>query len=266
MKNKGELLNSIPDKLPEYDDLNLSPYPHIESELSANGEDNPFHFAYNLTTQLKEKNNVEMATHTFSHYYCLESGQDIEAFRKDIEAAVETAKDQEVTIESIVFPRNQFSEAHIAVCSEFGIKSYRGNQKHWIYRPVAGKDQHLIRRMFRLIDTYVNITGHHCFDLREISKSTPNNIPASRFLKPYIPSLRFLEGLKLQRIKDSMTHAAKHGKVFHLWWHPHNFGQNTDENINFLRKILTHYEKLSGDYDFQSITMGDLSKKLNTTL
>lgn len=45
-------------------------------------------------------------------------------------------------------------------------------------------------------------------------------------LRPYSPRLSFLEGLRLRRIRHEMVHAAKKGELYHLWWHPYNFGAN----------------------------------------
>ena len=56
-----------------------------------------------------------------------------------------------------------------------------------------------------------------------------------------------------------MTHAAKHGLTYHLWWHPHNFGINIKENLAFLEKILVHYQKLSKKYVFRSVSMQQLA-------
>ena len=60
-----------------------------------------------------------------------------------------------------------------------------------------------------------------------------------------------------------MTYAAKNKLVYHLWWHPHNFGRNCKENMILLKKILDHYNYLNNKYCFQSITMSELSKELN---
>jgi hypothetical protein len=59
-----------------------------------------------------------------------------------------------------------------------------------------------------------------------------------------------------------MTYAAKRGEVFHLWWHPHNFGINQKENLKFLNSILQHYTFLKEKYGFESLSMNDLSKTL----
>ncbi len=59
-----------------------------------------------------------------------------------------------------------------------------------------------------------------------------------------------------------MAYAAKNGLTYHLWWHPHNFGINVEENFSFLEKILIHYRKLNKEYNFQSVNMNQLAEEL----
>jgi hypothetical protein len=59
-----------------------------------------------------------------------------------------------------------------------------------------------------------------------------------------------------------MSHAAKKNLTYHLWWHPHNFGANQEENFRFLEKILIHYQKLHKKYGFESYSMSELARKL----
>ena len=47
-----------------------------------------------------------------------------------------------------------------------------------------------------------------------------------------------LQALQERRILADMTYAAEHGLVYHLWWHPHNFGAYLEQNLASLRKIL----------------------------
>jgi len=57
-----------------------------------------------------------------------------------------------------------------------------------------------------------------------------------------------------------MEYAATRGMVYHLWWHPHNFGTNLPENLNFLEKILQSYQKLNSQYKMQSLNMGEVAE------
>ena len=79
-------------------------------------------------------------------------------------------------------------------------------------------------------------------------------------LKPIFPALHFLEGMKLRRVKKQMLHAAKHGLTFHLWWHPHNAGRNTEEYLNQLEDILRYYDELRETYGMQSLNMAEAAQ------
>jgi len=261
-KNKEELLASCPEMKPLYHEANLSPYNSFDA-VGNNEQDDPYHFGYSLLQQIKENNNHEIGTHTFCHYYCLEPGQTPEAFRQDLLAAKKIAATRGIIVRSLVFPRNQFNEEYLSVCREVGIDSYRGNPTSWLYAGRNKNDESLLRRAFRFVDTYLNLTGHHCHTKEYVMSSLLLNIAASRFLRPFSHKLAILDGLRLRRIKRAMLHAAKHKKLFHLWWHPHNFGVNLQQNINFLEKILQYFQQLQRDYQFSSITMSGLNDEIS---
>ncbi|MEX0314225.1 MAG: polysaccharide deacetylase, partial [Allomuricauda sp.] len=158
-------------------------------------------------------------------------------------------------LKSIVFPRNQVNQNYLSICSKYGIKTYRGTEKIWFNRADSELNTTLVKRIFRTLDCYINISGHHTFTKSELGENYPYNIRSSRFLRPYNNRFPILEFLKLRRIISSMTHAAKNGEAFHLWWHPHNFGYNMDKNFEGLQKILNHYVYLNKKYGFESVTM-----------
>lgn len=263
-KNKKDLLENLPTLQPSYTDERLSPYPNIENYLGENEEENPYYYGASLIEKIKNSDLHELATHTYCHYYCLEPGQIITQFENDLSIALTVAKKSNVPLKSIVFPKNQYNKDYIEVCHKYGITSFRGSEKSLIYESSNSREGRTpIKRALRLMDAYINITGYHCYRLDKIKESFPYNIPSSRFLRPYSEKLRFLEQLKFLRIKNAMTHAAKNNLVYHLWWHPHNFGRYRKENIRFLEKILKHYDFLNKKYVFTSLTMNELSNKLN---
>ncbi|MCZ2392866.1 MAG: polysaccharide deacetylase family protein [Chitinophagales bacterium] len=260
-KDKNELLHYIPSEKPLYTDNNLSPYLYLDN-FPIDKDLNKYHFCPDLIDLIQQTPGQEIATHTFSHYYCLEDGQVANHFREDLMLALEIAKQKAIEIKSIVFPRNQVKADYLQIVKELGLYSYRGNETKWFYQASNGEDNSLLKRALRLLDTYINLSGHNCSDIVEISKVQPYNIPSSRFLRPYSKKLKLLENLRLKRIIKSMTYAAKHNKVFHLWWHPHNFGANQEENFSFLEKILKHYSELNIKYNFESITMRALAEEI----
>lgn len=260
--NKTSLLAHAPAEIPAYSYKKLLPYGAYMESVGETAEEDPYHFAPKLLKQIIDQPQHETGTHTFSHYFCIEEGQTPEQFRQDIRAALKAGRLHGVELQSLVFPRNQFNATYLQACKEEGIICYRGNPSSWLYKERQEQQESKWRRVMRLADAYINLSGHHCYTDEQMRGEMPVNIPASRFLRPYIPKLKMLDGLKLRRIKKAMEYAAKNNQLFHLWWHPHNFGINQEENFSFLEKILQHYSHLHQQYGFQSYTMTGLAKKL----
>jgi len=251
-----ELKKTIPTKIPNYNNPNFNPYLYITNN---NTLESCYHFAPHLIDKIHNHKNQEIGTHTFSHYYCLEEGQSKEEFSSDIEAAIMMAKNNGISIKSLVFPRNQWDDEYLSVLNKHGIVSYRGNPKGWIYRASSEADEKLIKRALRLIDSYINLTGSNSYSLKSISTTKPFNIQSSYFLRSKIKGLSALENIRKKRITNGLRKAAKHQEVFHLWWHPHNFGANIDENIEFLTGILSYFHDMKNKYGMTSLNMGEIS-------
>jgi len=245
-------------EVPVYAKGNLNNF-EIISEI--NEQDSDFYFAKDLIQKIKHTRGQEVATHTLSHLYTLETGITNKDFLDDLKSAIAVAKDENIEIKSIVFPRNQYNDKIISVCKELGIKSYRGNSKLSIYKPSI--NQGYSKRLLRLLDSYFNLTGHHSFKLE--TEGVLLNIPASRFLRPYSKRLSLLENLKVNRILKEMTYAAKNNLNYHLWWHPHNFGANMEENFKNLERIVNHQNDLQKKYEFISVNMNNLQKLTNNS-
>lgn len=254
-KDKSEVLKYIPDRMPDYRNSKLNAY-NLLNNIAA--IDQEFYFAQDLIKKIKADTLHEIGTHTFCHYYCYESGQNIEDFKEDLTSAIAIANNLDITIKSIVFPRNQVQKNYLQACEDLGIETYRGNC--WFNfsndaRKLKLKEYGLVA--IRVLDTYFNISGSNSFKLDDYNSKNSKliNIPASRFLRPYHSQLKFMEGLKVNRIKKGMTQAAKRNEVYHLWWHPHNFANNIEENFKNFSDILQHYAALNTKYNFESITM-----------
>ena len=259
--SKDELLKNSAENPPKYKNTSYSAYAHFKNV----GEDltrDPYHFCGDLIKKIKNTPKQEIASHTYSHYYCLEEGQNKNSFYSDCKTFKELASKNNIELKSLVFPRNQYNKAYLEICKEMGITSYRGIQKAWIYKEKKESEQSLIQRFGRLLNNYIALTSNQAVPVKDLAKSIPLNLPATRFLRPYSQSLSALESLRLKRIKREMTLAAQENCVYHLWWHPHNFGQNINENFKFLSSILDHYKKLNKEHQFESITMEGLTELL----
>lgn len=260
--NKKSLEKYNPSDTPSYDNKALNTF-DLMSKVGVDEQNDELHYAKSAIQKIKQNGLHEIGTHTYSHYNCLASGQTIEQFKADIIAAKEIAKPMDIDVESIVFPKNQVNDAYLKVCYENGIKSYRGTEESAIYNtnssPLKKKLIPLIR-LARLVDGYFNLTGHNTYDVVKLNADNEIiNLPSSRFLRPYHSKLSFLEPLKVNRIVNSMKHAAKNNELFHLWWHPHNFGADMDENFENLERIFKAYADLEKSHNFESKTMTELT-------
>lgn len=263
-ENKRDFTNNMPKHLPEYSIKKHNPYPLINAvpEFEFNKS---HHYGYKSLLKIKNDESHEIGTHTYCHFYCLEKGQTIEQFGADLKMAKKVAENFNIKLESIVFPRNQINSEYLKLCHDNGIISYRGYENHSAYTPsIKQKSKNPIQRAIRLIDAYINITGKHTYKLELLKSNGIINLPSSRFFRPYSKSLKFLELLKVNRIKNAMSTAAKNKELYHLWWHPHNFGKHMDENFAMLEEVFKTYSKLNTKYNFTSSTMTELAKKLKS--
>jgi hypothetical protein len=162
-----------------------------------------------------------------------------------------------VEYRSFVFPRNQVQKVYLVELNKMGYRVFRGNPDHWLYR-----DGHFVAggragRGIRLADAYLPWSGNHIAKASSVQGLV--DLPASLSLRPWSRHLAAFEPLRLLRLKQAMTAAAKADCVFHLWWHPHNFGVNIEENMAVLKSLLQHYVRLRDKYGMRSAQMGDFA-------
>src|SRR5436190_8122525 len=259
-ESRDELLERMPERLPVYEDPRLSPYPEVRT-LGADERDDPLHFAPSLVRAVAATPGQEVATHTFSHFYCLEPGQTIEDFEADLRAAVDVARDTGVELRSIVFPRNQVNHDYLPVCARYGLVAYRGNPHMWMHHSRAQGADTPLRRGGRLLDAYVPRSGARA---RSPGRPGPHglvDVPASRFFRPRSRTLALLEPRKVARVLAELNDAAGRGAVYHLWWHPHNFGVHQDRHLAQLDAVLERFRLLREETGMRSLTMAELARE-----
>lgn len=245
-----------PSRLPCYKNIALSPYKDVNNLALLNKN---LLFAPNLVGEICRTPGQEVGSHTFSHYYALEDGQSIEDFNADLEANLAAAAIYGLKLSSFVFPRNQFNQEYLEACSVAGFTAYRGNPDHWAYAAAAKDKFDIHKRFFRLVDAYIPVSGSMTHSLKLARDNNIYNVPASLFFRPFNRKLKILESLKLKRIKYAMRCAAKEGRLFHLWWHPHNFSSNTEENFFQIEEIIKYFKLLKSEYGMRSMSMGDIA-------
>src|SRR5690606_3241026 len=177
----------------------------------------------------------------------------------DLGAACAIAADRGVALRSIVFPRNQATPAALAVLPRVGLDVYRGNPpgRLWRVEDPALADRSA-RRLARLLDAYLPVSGDDTQAWDGVAgPGGLANVRASRFLRPYSPRLAAFEPLRLRRITASLRRAARRRRLYHLWWHPHNFGRHLEENLDALRHVLDAFARLRDADGMRSLTMAE---------
>lgn len=257
-RNRSELLEYLPAARPDYLDSTLSPYRHVQDGLGQDENDDPHHYAASLLDQVAQTDGQDIGSHTFSHYYCLEEGQTEAAFEADVVATNALALARGHQLRSLVFPRNQMTPAHIQTAAQHGQMIYRGNPNAWAYRPRSRSGTSQAMRAFRLADGALPLANGLAFD-KALTNGAALNVPASRFLRPWNRKMPLYTRFHIKRIQGEMTRAAKTGRHYHLWWHPHNFGRNTAANMDMLHQILNTFRHLQDRYGFESRNMTDFA-------
>ncbi len=218
-------------------------------------------FAPHLVQAIGHQEGQELATHTFSHFSCLEPGHSLEAFRADLRASLDVLSNFGPRPKSVVFGRNRFSLEHLAVCAEEGICFFRGSPSSEIYDLGDGRVQQIHRRFGRLFDAHLPLIGFDRLASHPRTSRRLVDIPASRFLRPH-SRCPVLPTLALRRVLGELREAARSERGYHLWWHPHNAGHQLLENMEQLRQILETFSELRAAGQMRSLNMSEWGAEL----
>ena len=253
--NWDEWNTNVPGILPDYENRSLSAFEFGKNHQTKENE--KLCFAPDIIKRIIEYPNQEIGTHTYSHYYCNEPGQNSASFKADLIKAKGMAENFDVRLKSLVFPRNQINEVYLSVCTDLGIKSVRSNPNIWYWKETQ-KDT-LGQKLFRTGDAYIGLYDkpYEIDAIKEIENLKMQ--PASRLLRPY-SGRKVFDNLKITRIIKEMEYAARNNLVYHLWWHPHNFGTNPTKSLEELKGILKSFRRLQNKFGFQSMNMNQIGK------
>lgn len=255
-RDRDEMIDYAPPP-PRYSNPRLSPYDAIRGEIGRDENEDKLHFGRSLLDMIAATEGQEVATHTYSHFYCLEGGPDLNDFGNDLNAAVSIARDAGHTIRSIVFPRNQMTGDHIDVCVRAGVTAYRGPQRGYAYQSRSGAENNYFVRGLRYLDGVAPV--YRPDTASPLPGAAGVNSPASRFLRPFPRQNNLYAKLHIRRICNEMKAAAIGQYDYHLWWHPHNMGRQTDQNLAGLDQILNQYRRLRDQYGMTSATMAEIA-------
>ena len=253
-ENWDEWNHNIPEILPDYENDKLSAYKYGKS--IQNKETEELCFAPEIIKRITESPGQEIGTHTYSHYYCLEPGQNIKSFHTDLQKSKELAENFRMDLKSLVFPRNQYNSSYLEVCKDIGLQTVRTNPEVWYWKNT--QQDSLQKKIIRTGDAYIGLNNKSYTDIPEIAPGISGQ-KASRLLRPN-SGRNFLDRARIKRIQSEMSSAAKNNEVYHLWWHPHNFGGKPEKNLLELKVILEHFKTCKNKFGFQSLNMAGINQ------
>jgi hypothetical protein len=240
-------------ELPKYKNKQQSTYTLLEN---IDEKMNQYLFlSGNEIEQIKITKGQELASHSFSHIYCDEAGVTNNDFVNDVKAFQKIAVDLNFSPKSFIFPRNQVKNDCVEVLAKNNYSSYRGKEENYGF---LGNS--IWHKIYRQLNLCISLSGHNTFTIKPAEIL---NIKGSSFLHPISTNFELLNYLRRLRIKKALKYAAKNKEVYHLWWHPHNFGKNLDANIKNLELILKYYVNLKEKYGLNSMNMGEISLMIN---
>ncbi len=260
-ENEQEWLEYSPTYLPSYHNKKYSAYEWVKTH----GILPQVHFAPELIRQIIHTPGQELGSHSFAHYYTLMRGQTPEQFREDLKATQRIAYEKfGVNLKSLVFPRNHLNELYLEICLEEGYRFVRGNPKDWFWQET--QHEGFSKKLFRSADCFIRVSKRTSYPYGEIKviPGEPMIIPASRILRPRTPRSPLMNKIRLHRILTEMSVAASSGEIYHLWWHPHNFGTNPAESMRELKKIISHFLHLKKVYGMESLNMEGIGNLVNS--
>lgn len=250
------LKSFVKDKHIPYQQPDFSPYPltkfHIEEYATM------AYLGLDSIQKIRTTEGQELASHTFSHYYVLEKGPKIGDFKSDLADFKQMFPEDEIT--SIVFPRNQVQTSHLEACSHQAYTAYRGNQESLFWKNSDYYSESKWKKIGRFADAYFNLSQTAIYAWDELDKEGGLlNIPASRFFRPH-SGYASLEKRKVKRIISELKQAAQSNKIYHLWWHPHNFADQMDAHFEQLETILKVVRSLKKSDEFESLNMHEIQQ------
>lgn len=191
----------------------------------------------------------EVGCHTFSHVLFGNEGTTADTARAEIEACLAATQGTDLSLQSLVFPRN--SVGHRNVLAEYGFECYRGvapgeqtSFEKLAAATVGQPDPSLVTPRvdeYGLVDVPASL---YLFSF----EGRPRRLVTKLFPDPIV-----------EHARRGIDAAAKSDGVFHMWLHPNNLVGRPE--IARMRAIFEHLDSRRGDVRIE--TMGEVARRVN---
>ncbi len=221
----------------------------------SNAREAPFFYGPDLIERIRAcRVTQEIGCHSFAHVMAGDEGCSADAFRSDLAACTARAAHHGLTLRSFVFPRN--SVGHVDRLAEAGFTSYRGRPG----RPFADRGE-AARRGLRLIDRVRPLAGSAVRPERD--ELGVWNIPQTFLFAPATHHRRVPIGLWARGPIGRLRQAARHGSLFHLWFHPYNVTADPERALDGFERVCAEATRLRSRDRLDILSMGELAERLS---
>jgi hypothetical protein len=169
-----------------------------------------------IIKMIKACPNQEIACHSYSHEIFDENIISQSVAETEIKKCLKVARP--LQLRSFVFPKNIVG--YLEILKKHGFTSYRGSEQSWFSKIPK------LQKLFQILDFTLLFTPPVSSPSKDHSGLV--NIPGSMYyvsargLRKYIPPK-----FRLIKVKRGLKKAVKKKKIFHLWFHPIDFTQNS---------------------------------------
>lgn len=191
--------------------------------------ENPLWSGKDIINSIKKNKNQEIASHSYSHEIFTEISEK--------QAINEIKKNKQ---KSFIFPRNKIK--YLNLLKKYGFKSYRG------------KDRSTYELLLPLTPPTYNLQSTK--DLLNIPGSM--YFASNRGIKQFIP-----QNLRLIKSKTGINKAIGNKEVFHLWFHPVDFADNSKSLFDEFESILKYADQKRRENKLEIKNMNQIVNKLS---
>jgi len=223
----------------------------FDNDPCGNEETAPLFFGRTLVEKIRACSvPQEIGCHSFSHVIFGDPGCSRETAETEVGECMKAGRDLGIEMRSFAFPRNEVG--HLDVLKDYGFVSYRGPEPQWYEGkrwPTA------LKRLGHLWDVLMATEPPVVLPRR--TDVALWNIPGSMIyfpmhgLRRYIPASR-----RVKRALKGLDAAVERRRVFHLWFHPTNFADETEAMFSGLRSILDRASSLRARDRLTILPMG----------
>lgn len=199
----------------------------------------------------------EIGCHTLTHLYVDASPAGKEAFRLELQRFRQLF-DQLGLKQPITFIYPKAKMGHFDVLAEEGYRCFRGPEPRWYETLPTVRLPAALRMMDGKLALCPNV------DQPQLTNDGLWQLPSSQFYSPRMSVGRHVSvAQRVKKAQKGLRLASRNGGVFHLWTHPFNMGQSTDELMWGFREIFREAAEIRSGGNLEILPMGTLAERLD---